>query len=316
MRKNAFLPTILLAGLLAACGASNTSTTATSPARSTVEAAMTAAAATEAPAAEATAEATAAATTEASATAEATTEASATAAAAPVADLKGRKVVVGTDASYPPFESVDQATNEIVGFDIDLLTEVGKLINADFEFQNASFDTIFTALQAKQFDAVASASTITDERKQIVDFSDPYIDVGQLVVVQAANTTVSSYTDLPGLDAVGVQTGTTGETAALEDAKVEDAKLKRYQTIDLAFADLANNAVDAVVADGPTVGNYTSQPQYAGKFKIVGEAFTTESYGVALQKGDTELLGAINAALKVLKENGTIDQLRAKYNIK
>ena len=208
---------------------------------------------------------------------------------ATVADLKGRKIVIGTDASYPPFESVDKASNQVVGFDVDLMNAIAKLINIQPEFQNAGFDTIFAALQKKQFDAVMSAATITDERKKIVAFSDPYIEVGQLVVTLASNTTIKSYSDLPNAGAVGVQTGTTGETATLEKAKVPDAKVKRYQTIDLAFADLANNAIDAVVADGPTVGNYLSQSQYSGKLKIQGEAFTTESYGIAVPQSDTEL---------------------------
>ncbi len=230
-------------------------------------------------------------------------------------DLGGRAISIGTDSTYPPFESVDAATNEIVGFDVDLMNEIAKLINIKPEFQTAAFDTIFTALQSKQYDAVMSAATITEERRQIVDFSDPYIEVGQLVVV-ANDSSVASYTDLAGLAAVGVQTGTTGETAALEEGKVPDANLKRYQTIDLAFADLANGAVDAVVADGPTVGNYIAQPQYSGKLKIAGDAFTTESYGIAVPKGDTELLSAINAAIAELKSKGVIDQLKEKYAIK
>src|SRR4051812_37689110 len=211
-------------------------------------------------------------------------------------DLKGRKVVVGTDATYPPFESVDEKSNQIVGFDVDLFNAIGKLINIQPEFKNADFKTIFTALQAKQFDAVMSAATITDERKKIIAFSDPYIEVGQIVVVNAANNAIKSYSDLANGVTVGVQTGTTGEEAAKTQAKVPDDKLKRYDTIDLAFADLANNSIDAVVADGPTVGNYTSQPQYSSKLKIVGDPFTTESYGIAVNQSDTELLNGINAA--------------------
>lgn len=236
--------------------------------------------------------------------------------AAPVADLGGRKVLIGTDAAYPPFESVDPNTNEIVGFDVDLMNEIAALINIEPEFQSAAFDTIFAALQQKQFDAVMSAATITEERAKIVAFSDPYIEVGQLVVTLKDNTTITGYADLAAAEAVGVQTGTTGETAALEEAKVPDANLKRYQTIDLAFADLANNAIDAVVADGPTVGNYVSQPQYVDKLQVVGEPFTTESYGIAVQQEDAELLSAINAALAQLKADGTIDQLKAKHMIK
>jgi polar amino acid transport system substrate-binding protein len=231
-------------------------------------------------------------------------------------DLGGRTVVVGTDATYPPFESVDTATNQIVGFDVDLMNEIAKLINIKPEFKNADFKTIFTALDAKQFDAVMSAATITEERKQVVNFSEPYIEVGQLVVTGANNDTIKAAQDLANGAIVGVQTGTTGEEAARTDAKVPDDKLKRYDTIDLAFADLANNSIDAVVADGPTVGNYTTQPQYQAKLKIVGEPFTTEQYGIAVNKADTELLNGINAALTQIKSGNTIQQLKDKYKIK
>ncbi len=259
--------------LLAACGNSTTTTTDSVP---TAPAANEAAATTEALPTEMSA------TTAPMTTEVATSEA---ASGGTMPDLGGRAVLIGTDAAYPPFESVDTATDQIVGFDVDLMNEIGKLINIKPEFKNAAFDTIFTALDKKQFDAVMSAATITEERKKIVAFSDPYVEVGQLVVVLADNTTINSYQDLATAPAVGVQTGTTGETAALDEAKVPDAKLKRYQTIDLAFADLANNSIDAVVADGPTVGNYIAQQQYADKIKLVGDAFTTESYGIALQQG-------------------------------
>ena len=233
-----------------------------------------------------------------------------------VPNLNGRRVRVGTDAAYPPFESVDQTSNQIVGFDVDLMNEIGRLANFTPEFQNTGFDTIFVALERKEFDAVMSAATITEERKQVVNFSEPYIEVGQLVVTGADNNTLASHTDLTGVSAVGVQTGTTGETAALQDAQVPDANLRRYATIDLAFADLANNSIDAVVADSPTVGNYTSQPQYSGKLKIVGEPFTTESYGIAVNKEDAELLNGINAALAQIKSTDTIQKLKDKYQIK
>ncbi|HEY0734593.1 MAG TPA: basic amino acid ABC transporter substrate-binding protein [Herpetosiphonaceae bacterium] len=232
-----------------------------------------------------------------------------------VPDLGGRKVVVGTDATYPPMESVDAQSNQIVGFDVDVMNEIGKLANFTPEFQNTSFDTIFTALQSKQFDAVMSSVTITDERKKIVAFSEPYITVGQVIVTANDNTTITSAETLASAQ-VGVQTGTTGEEAALNVGKVPDGNLRRYQTIDLAFADLANGTIDAVVVDSVPAADYSRQPQYEGKIKIVGEPFTTEDYGIAVQQGDTELLNAINAGIAQLKGNGTIDQLKQKYNIK
>ncbi len=310
---------LLAVSMLASCGSAPKAVPTTSAVAPTVAAtaAPTIAAATAVATTTAPTDAPTAAVTEVASTVAATavvTETTGTVTL--VADLKGRKVLIGTEAAYPPFESVDATTNQIVGFDVDLMGEIAKLINIQPEFQNAAFDTIFAALQKKQFDAVMSSATITEERAKIIAFSSPYIEVGQIVVTLKSNTTITSYTDLATAAAVGVQTGTTGETASLKEGKVPDAKLKRYQAIDLAFADLANNAIDAVVADSPTVGNYVSQPQYADKLQVVGAPFTTENYGIAVQQGDTELLNAINAAIAKLKADGVIDQLKAKHKIK
>lgn len=286
---------VVLMALVSACGQSGTGTdtTGSSPAAS--------AGASTSPAASAPAS---------SAAAESTS-----AVGGSVPDLGGRKVVVGTDATYPPMESVDAQSNQIVGFDVDVMNEIGKLANFTPEFQNTGFDTIFAALQSKQFDAVMSSVTITDERKKIVAFSEPYITVGQVIVTKSDNTTITSAETLASAQ-VGVQTGTTGEEAALSVGKVPDTNLKRYQTIDLAFADLVNGTIDAVVVDSVPAADYSRQPQYEGKVKIVGEPFTTEDYGIAVQQGDTALLNAINAGIAQLKGNGTIDQLKQKYNIK
>ncbi len=232
-------------------------------------------------------------------------------------DLGGRAILIGTGSTYPPFESLDPQTNEIVGFDVDLMAEIARLINLKPEFQTTSFETIFEALAAKQFDAVMSAVTITEERKQKVDFSDPYVSIGQQVVALKTNDQIKRYEDLKTNNfQVGVQRGTTGEQAALTKAGVPEANVKRYDDIAAAFSDLNNNAIDAIVADGPTVANYTSQEQYRDKMAVVGEAFTTEDYGIAVQKGDTELLNAINAVLAQLQQSGKIDELKQKYEIK
>lgn len=318
----------MVLGLLAACGSSGTGAGSTGTASSgaasataslaaSTEASM--AASTEA-SAMASAGGSAAASTEASmgASSEASVAGSAAASSAggPMPDLKGRKVLIGTDATYPPMESVDQASNKIVGFDVDLMNEMAKLINIKPEFQNANFDTIFQALQSKQFDAVMSSVTITDERKKIIAFTDPYVTVGQVILVQSNNDKIKGPEDLANGPTVGAQTGTTGETAALNKAKVPDNKLKRYQTIDLAVADLANSTIDAVVVDSVPAANYVAQPQYKDKVKIVGAPFTTEEYGIAVNQSDTELLNAFNAALNQLKSQGMIDQLKQKYQIK
>jgi polar amino acid transport system substrate-binding protein len=299
---------LLLTGiLLAACGAGGTGATTgatTAPETAPTQAPQATEAPTSAPEA-------------ATATTGTTTEATATPAAgsggALAADLKGRQLIIGSDTTYPPMEYVNDQ-KEIVGFDVDLMNELAKRINATVEFRTfPNFDAIFAALANKEFDMVVSSVSITDERKKIIAFSDPYLSIGQVITVVADNTTITGQDSLKSAQLVGVQGGTTGEEAA-KAAGVPEAQIKRYDTIDLAFADLANGAVDAVIADGPPSAQYGIQ--YEGKIKAVGGPFTTEDYGLALQQGDTELLDAINAALKAAKADGSLDKLLEKWNLK
>jgi polar amino acid transport system substrate-binding protein len=235
------------------------------------------------------------------------------AAVEPVADLGGRTLIIGSDTTYPPMEYIDEDTQEIVGFDVDMMNAIAPLINAQIEFETfPNFDAIFAALANGEFDMVVSSVSVTEERDEIIDFSNPYLNIGQVISVQADNETIVSADDLASAELVGVQGGTTGEEAARE-AGVSDEQIKRYDTIDLAFQDLANGALDAVVADGPPSAQYTAQLE--GQVRVIGEPFTTEDYAIALQEGDTELQEAINAALQELKDNGTLEELMAKWNL-
>jgi ABC-type amino acid transport substrate-binding protein len=230
-----------------------------------------------------------------------------------VADLKSRKILIGTDAQYPPMEYIDGSSQKIVGFDVDMMEEVAKLINVKIEFKNLpSFDAIFAALSNKEFDLVVSSVSITDERKKIIDFTDPYLSIGQVITVQTNNSGIKNIDDLKQAKLIGVQGGTTGEEA-VKKAGIPTSQIKRYDTGDLPFQDLVNGAIDAVVADGPPSARFTEQ--LGGRIKVVGEPFTTEDYGIALQKGDDELRNAINSAIKELKSNGTMHTLLEKWKL-
>ncbi len=128
--------------------------------------------------------------------------------------LKEGVLTVGSDVAFPPFESKDEKTQEIVGFDVDLATEVAKRMGLQVEFVPANFDSIIPALKAGKFDCVISAMTITEEREKQVDFSDPYIDSNQSLAVKKGST-IKSSKDLKD-KIVGVQRGTTGELKAKE----------------------------------------------------------------------------------------------------
>lgn len=234
------------------------------------------------------------------------TAAPAAEAAAPAADLP--VVRVGTNAEYQPFEFVDENGN-IVGFDIDIINAIAARAGFKAEFTNTKWDGIFVALANGEFDAVASAVTITDERKQTIDFSEPYFNAGQALAVSADNTTITGPDSLVEGVKVGVQLGTTGDIWLTENTK---ADIKRFDENPLAVQALSSGDIDAVVGDSPTLADILKQnPEL--KLKIVGEPFTDEFYGIAIQKGLTDLKASINTALADIKADGTYDEIHAKY---
>jgi polar amino acid transport system substrate-binding protein len=222
------------------------------------------------------------------------------------------RITIATDATWPPMEMVD-TDKSIVGFDIDLMNAAAKAGGFTVEFKNTAWDGIFAGLDNGKYDAVMSSVTITDERKKTMDFSLPYINAGQILVVKSEMSGVSTLDDLKG-KTVGAQIGTTG---AFEIDKVKDAnktKEKTYDEIGLAFADLANGRIDAVVCDTPVAAQYALQnDEYKGKLKIVGQPFTEEYYGVAVKKGNAKVLDAINAGLKKVLDAGANKAIQDKW---
>jgi polar amino acid transport system substrate-binding protein len=219
----------------------------------------------------------------------------------------GTKVRVATEAAYPPFEVVDENSKELVGFDIDLMNAVAEKAGFEVEYQNTPFDSVLAGMATCQFDAAISAITITSERQEKMGFSDPYINAGQITTVRLDNTDITGPADLKG-KTIGVQLSTTGQ---IEAEKIEGATIKPYDTVDLAFLDLANGQVDAVVADYPTTLNYVNKSK--DKIKITGEVFTDESYGIAVCQKNPELLEKINKAIAALKDDGTLKKLEEKW---
>jgi len=227
-----------------------------------------------------------------------------------VPDLGGRTIRVATDATYPPFEMLDENKN-IVGYDIDLITEICNLANCKPDIKSTAWDGIFPALQKGDFDAVISGVTITAERDKTMDFSDPYIEVGQVLLVRADEDRISGLDDMAD-KSVAVQRGTTNDETATQLQKEGKIKeVKRFPTFDLAVKSLLNKDVDAVVIDNTAASGYMGTNP--NQLKIAGEKFTSEGLGIVVREGDRELQNAFNAALKVLKENGTMDRLYQKW---
>lgn len=216
-------------------------------------------------------------------------------------------VRVATDATWPPFESVDEATKEIEGFDIDLMNAIAERGGFKVEFINVSWDPLLAGMATCQYDASISAMTITEDRKKDFLFSEPYFAAGQIVTVRADETAITGKDGLTG-KTIGVQLGTTGDIQAQQ---IEGATVKSYDDIGLAFQDLMNGQVDAVIADNPLALGYVGKNP--DKLKIAGEAFTDEQYGIAVCKTKADLLEKINKGLAAAQADGVIDQLADKW---
>ncbi len=220
----------------------------------------------------------------------------------------GKKIVVATDATWPPMEMVDKE-KKIVGFDIDFLGEVAKAAGFTVEFKNTAWDGIFAGVESGQYDAIISSVTITPERQKKYDFSMPYIDAGQILIVPKAEKGVK-LADMKGKK-VGAQIGTTG---AMEVKKVKGVELKTYDEVGLAFEDMAAGRISGVVCDEPTAIIYALQKaEYKDKFKIVGKPFTKEAYGIVVKKGNKELVELLNKGIKAVKAKKTDVALKKKW---
>ena len=216
----------------------------------------------------------------------------------------------GTDAAYAPFESQNEK-GEIVGLTVDVVNAVAKKAGIEVKFVNTPWEGIFNSLAQGDRDMLASSITITDERKQTMDFTNPYFDAYQLIAVKATSK-VSKFDDLKKLK-VGVQTGTTGDEVVTKQQGKNSTNIKRFESTPLALKELEAGGVDAVVADNGVVINYvTNNP--GAKFKTVSDkAFAPEQYGFAVKKGNTELLEKLNKGLADIKADGSYDQIYAKY---
>ena len=215
------------------------------------------------------------------------------------------KIQVVTDATYPPFELINDA-KEIVGFDIDVMNAIAEEAGLEIEYVNVGWDPLLAGMAQGTYDMAISCITITAERAENMLFSNPYYTAGQIVVVAKDDTTFTGKDDLTGT--VGSQLGTTGN---MEVDALAGVTSKPYDDIGLAMQDLMNGQISAVICDSPVGISYVNANP--DKLKTVGEMFTTESYGVAFAKSQTELQAKINEALAKVKAEGLIDEYAATW---
>jgi ABC-type amino acid transport substrate-binding protein len=216
---------------------------------------------------------------------------------------------VGSCLDYKPFEYFEKNSEEPTGFDVELTEAIAQELNLEVEWIRADFDTIFTAVDAGEFDMVAAASTITPERQEQVDFSDPYYNSRQAFVA-ASDAGFASSGDLGEGDTVGVQKGTTGKAWAEENLAPNGVEIRTFTTITDAFTDLEAGALDGIVNDEPsTAAIIEDRPG----LEIVERIDTDENYGFAFSKDNPELTLAVNDALQKVIDDGTYQQIFEKY---
>lgn len=217
---------------------------------------------------------------------------------------------VASCLDYPPFESIEG--DDEVGFDVDLVEEIASRLGLEVEWVTHDFDTVFTALQGNQFDMVAAASTITDERLQIVDFTDPYYASRQSLIVNVEETPDITSTDQLGEgDVIAVQRGTTGQAWAEENLGPQGVEFKTFTNITPAFQDLEAGNVVGIISDEPQAVSVagTEFPSLS----VVQPIDTNENYGFATSKDNPELTAAANFALAAIIADGTYAEIFGRY---
>lgn len=220
-----------------------------------------------------------------------------------------RSWVVGTNAEFPPFEY--QEAGEITGFDVELIKAVGEASGIEVKVEHMGWDPMFDAIDRGKIDVAIAAITVREDRKEMYDFSEPYFEAKQLILVPQAST-VTKLDDLQGKK-IGVQSATTGEKVVQDKFGLTYEGLKGYEDIPSAIDDLVNGRVDAVVADNAVVLEYVKKIGDKN-FKIIDDpSFAAEHYGIMVKKGNSETLKQINEGFAKIKENGKYDEIYAKY---
>lgn len=224
---------------------------------------------------------------------------------AEAAEAAGGVLVMATNAEFPPYEYHEG--DAIVGIDADIAKAIADELGMELEIEDIAFDSIIPEITSGKADMGLAGMTVTEDRKMNVDFSDTYAKASQKIIV-TEDSEIASPDDLKGV-VVGVQLGTTGDIY-VSDLEVDGTTVERYNKGFEAVQALSQGKIDAVVIDGEPAKTFVSQTE---GLKILDESFTDEEYAIAVKKGNTELLEKINGALKTLKENGTLDEIVAKY---
>lgn len=226
---------------------------------------------------------------------------------------QGKVYRVAMNAEFAPFESMD-AAGKIEGFDVDLVNAMAKAGNFKVEFKHQAWESLFPALANGDADLLASAVTITEDRRQNMDFSDPYYKITQVILVNKdKGDVVKSAADLKKFNKVGVITGNTGDLATSKILGTDNKAISRFENIILATKELENGGVEAVVSDSAVVANFLKKNPDKNFTIVQVPDFEEENYGFAVRKGDEATKTLLNESLKKVRESGEYDKIAAKY---
>jgi arginine transport system substrate-binding protein len=220
-----------------------------------------------------------------------------------------------SEATYPPFESMNSA-GELQGFDIDIAKAICKQMKLNCIFSNQPWESLIPGLTLGKFDAIISAMDITEDRSKQVDFSTPYFSpTGSFVARKSANLDATAQS-LKG-KTIGVQKGTTFEKYVTEKYK-SDIRLKTYPSFQNVMLDLNSGRIDVAMGDTPIIEDWLKNNDPQEIFVLLGKPIYNPEdfgigYGIAIKKGNTELLKAINEGLRKIKKNGIYEKIFLNY---
>jgi polar amino acid transport system substrate-binding protein len=230
-------------------------------------------------------------------------------------DLGGKEVVVVTENAYPPLQFMDPKTSEAIGWEYDAMAEIAKRINIKVTYENISWDAMIPAVSEAQFDLGMTGITIRDDRKEKVDFSDPYMRSEMVMMVKGDEDRFADAASFAANDdlLMAAQPGTTpfyvGVYEVL-DGNESNPRIKLFETFGATVQALKTGDVDLVLTDGTAGAGYVDASD--GGLKIIGDKLGTEDFGFIFPKG-SDLVGPINAAIADMKADGTIDALNKKW---
>lgn len=230
-------------------------------------------------------------------------------------DLGGRTVVIVTENAYPPLQFIDPKTGDAIGWEYEAVEEMAKRLNFKVEIQNTSWDAMIQSVSDGQYDMGMTGITIRDDRKEKVDFSDPYMHSEMRMLVRADEERFADEKEFAARDdlLIAAQPGTTPFYVSVYDildGNEANPRIKLFETFGATVQALRSGDVDLVLTDGVAANGYVESS--GGQLKVIGGPLGSEDFGFIFPKG-SDLVEPINAAIASMRADGTLDALNTKW---